>query len=73
VRDLADVDLRGKVPPDRLLQRLPGLEVAAGERPRAAERLPRSLPEQGLKPAAADLEDDGEGGMGWSGRLRHEF
>jgi hypothetical protein len=73
VRDLAHVDLRGKVPPDRLLERLPGLEVAAGEGPRAAERCPRSLPEKGLEAAAADLEHDGEGGMGWSGRLRHEF
>src|SRR5581483_9174105 len=40
VGDLAHVDLRGEVAADRRLERLVLAERAAGQRPRARERLP---------------------------------
>src|SRR6476646_2069855 len=43
---------------DRLLQRLARLEVAARKGPRSEERLARSLPEQHLQPALANLQHD---------------
>ena len=60
VGELPHVDLRRQVPADRVLERLAGVEVAARERPGAAERLPRPLPEEHLQLALADLEHDGE-------------
>ena len=72
VRERADVDLRGEVPADRLLQRLVALEIAAGERPRGRERLARALPQQHLQPPVPDLEDDGERDMGGRAIVRHQ-
>src|SRR5207245_3315837 len=75
VGELAHVDLVGEVPPDRLLERLAGLEVAAGERPGAREWILRPAPGEHLQPLVADLQDDGEGGVGrsWPGRLVHRL
>ena len=70
VRELADVHLRGEVAADRLLKRLVRLEVAAGQRPAACERLLRALPEQHLQPAGANLEDDGQRDVGRGGMAR---
>src|SRR5262249_21159466 len=60
VGELAHVDLGSEVPANRLLKRLARLEIAAGQRPGARERLPGALPEEGLQPTAAHAEDDGE-------------
>ena len=49
---LAHVDLGGQLSADRVGQGLAGLEVSAGQRPRARERLARSLPEQGVQASA---------------------
>ena len=64
VRELPDVDLPRQMPADRLLERLAGVEVAAGEGPVAGERLLRALPEQHLQLPGSHLEDDGEGVRG---------
>jgi hypothetical protein len=63
------------VPPDGLFERLAVVEVAAGKRPASAERLERTLPEQNLEHAFANLEDDGKRRVGRdrAGRLAHEF
>ena len=42
VRELADVDLRGEVPPDRALERLGGVEPPAGQRPPARRTVARA-------------------------------
>ena len=60
MRELADIHLRGEVAADRALERLPGLEVAARERPTALERLARPLPHQRLERVVPNLEDDGQ-------------
>src|ERR671937_2379738 len=60
VRGLANVDLRGQVLPDRLLERLAGCQVAAGQRPGAEERLLRPLPDQDLEHGVPDLEHRGQ-------------
>ena len=73
VRHLADVDLGGEMAADRLLERLAGGEDSARERPGAAERLARALPEERLQPAVAHLEDDGEAAVPWSGKLADRF
>ena len=65
--ELPDVDLRGQVDPDRLFESLAGREVATRERPGAAERLARPLPEQYLQLAGSYLEDDGQRDMGGVG------
>jgi hypothetical protein len=75
VGEIADVDLGGEVPPDRLLERLPRLEPAARKRPSAEEGLLRALPEQHLQDSLADLEDRAEGLVGrpgLCGRLGHK-
>ena len=69
VRDLADVDLRGEVSPDRRLERLAGIEEAAGEGPRTLERFAGALPEQDLERAVPHLQDDGQACMARSGKL----
>ena len=80
MRKLAHVHLRGEVAADRLLERLARLEVAAGQRPAAGERLARALPEQHTEEAVPDLEDGRQGGVGrngggrvGAGRLGREF
>src|SRR5215218_5196883 len=74
VREVADVDLRLQVAPNRPLERLARVESASGQRPRAEERLARPLPEQHLELAVPHLEDDGEHLVSRSrGRLRHEL
>src|SRR4051812_5168228 len=64
VGNLAHVDFLGEVLSDRLLERLPLLEVAARQRPCAEKGLSCALPEERLERAAADLEHNGEGDMG---------
>jgi hypothetical protein len=49
--------------PDRLLERLSGLEVAAGERPASGKRLASALPEQDLQSPGSDLQDDRDGDL----------
>ena len=61
VRHLADVDLRGEVPPDRVLERLAFLQRAAREAPGAAVGGTSALPEKHLERCVADLEDDRQG------------
>ena len=58
--DLAHVDLGGEMAADRLLERLTGLEIAAGEGPGAEVRLPGALPQEHLERALAHLEDHGQ-------------
>ena len=70
VGELADVDLLGEVAADRLLERLVLDEVAAGQRPRAAKRVARALPEEHLERAGPHLEHGGERHVGGRGRLR---
>ena len=48
VRQLANVDLPGEVPADRLLEGLVGVEVAAREGPRPRVGILCALPEQRL-------------------------
>src|SRR5262245_8683555 len=64
VGELADVDLGRQVTADRGLERLVGVQVAAGQRPGARVRVFRPLPEQHLELAVAYLEHDGKGDMG---------
>ena len=65
--ELADVDLRRELAADRAVERLVGRERAAGQRPGAAERLARALPEERVEPPLAHLqhgrEDDLRGGL----------
>src|SRR6478672_6443328 len=63
VGDLAHVDLRGEVLPDRLLERFTALEVSTRKRPGSEQRLARPPPDESLQRAVANLEDDCEGGM----------
>src|SRR6478672_13471028 len=63
VGDLAHVDLRGEVLPDRLLERLTALEVATRQRPGTEKRLARPPPDESLQRAVPDLQDDCEGGV----------
>jgi hypothetical protein len=63
VGELLHVDLGGEVAADRLLQRLIGVEAAAGERPGAGVGVAGALPEQRREAAVADLQDGGEGGV----------
>src|SRR5262249_1707150 len=64
VGELADVDLRGEMTPDRFLVRLVRSKLAAGQRPAAGAGLERALPEEHLQAVVAHLEDDGENGVG---------
>ena len=76
VRELLHVDLCGQVAADGVLERLAGIEVAAGERPGAAERIAGPLPQQNLELVAAHLEHDRErllAGPIVCGKLRHRF
>jgi basic membrane protein A len=81
VCQLAHVDLDGEVATDRLLERLTGLEEAAGKGPVPAERLAGPLPEQHLEPRRPHLEDGRErdvrrgsmAGAGRRGRLGQRF
>src|SRR4029077_8673323 len=70
VGELANVDLDREVAPDRVLQRLAGLEVAAREGPAARERLFAALPEEHLEHALANLEHGGEGHLCRAGCFR---
>jgi hypothetical protein len=74
VGELADVHFGGEVVPDRLLERLARLEIAAGQGPAARERLPCPLPHERLQRAVANLEDDSKRDVerGGSARLRHQ-
>src|SRR6185436_12543369 len=63
MRDLAEVDLRREVAPDRRLERLIVGEHPAGERPGTRERGEGPLPEQCLKHAVPDLEHSGQGDL----------
>jgi hypothetical protein len=56
--------------PNRVLERLAWLEIAAGQRPAAGEGLERPLPEEHLEHAVSHLQDDGEGDVGRSGPAR---
>ena len=67
MRQLVDVDLGLEVPANRLLERLAGLEVAAGERPASLERISRPPPHQHLERVAANLKHDRQRRVG--GRL----
>ena len=74
VRQLSDVDLRGQVAPDRVLERLAVIQVAAGQGPRSEEWLPCTLPEENLELALSHLQHDRECLMARrdrSGRLLH--
>ena len=66
--ELADVDLRRELAPDRAFERLGVGERPARQGPGTAERLARPLPEQRMEPAPAHLEhgreDDLRGGCG---------
>src|SRR5262245_42359011 len=73
VRHLAHVDLRGQVPADRALERLTFLELAARQAPGAAVGIARTLPEECLERCVADLEDDRQGDLTWSGKLAPRF
>src|SRR5580765_7178300 len=64
VRELADVDLHGEVPPDRRLERLERLEVAAGEGPRTRFGLAGALPEKHLRLRTANSQDGSQGNVG---------
>src|SRR6188472_4026805 len=59
--------------PDRLLEGLAGLELAAREGPRLTERLSCALPEECLQATLAHLEDDRKGRVTRSGRLGARF
>ena len=74
VGELPDVHLGRELAPDRLLQRLAGLQVAARQGPAARERLPRPLPHEHLQRVVANLEDDRKRDVqrGGSDRLRHQ-
>lgn len=75
VCDLANVHLRREVAEDGRLQALVGPEHASRERPRPAERVEASLPEQDREPAFSHLEDNGEHDVrlrGWGARLDQE-
>src|SRR5947207_182671 len=61
VRELSDVHFDREVAPDRLLQRLARLQVAAREGPGAEEGLAGSLPEQRLQATLTHLQHDGQG------------
>ena len=73
MRELANVDLPGQVPADRLLERLTGIEIAAREGPVSGERLLGALPEQHLELPGPHLEDHGEGRVKGSDRIGHSF
>ena len=60
----------GQVPPDRRLERLVGLQVAAGERPGAGFGLAGALPQERVQLIAANSQDDGERNVG---RMRGGF
>src|SRR5262249_62348866 len=76
VRELADVDLLGKVPANRFLERLARLEVAARERPPARAGVVSALPQEHLEAPFAHLEHDREadlrGGRVTAAKLAHE-
>lgn len=55
VRELAHVDLGGEVAADRLLERLGGVEVAAGQGPGTGVGFLRALPEHDLERVVAHL------------------
>ena len=55
--------LGGKVPPDRLLERLTALQIATRERPGTEKGLARASPNESLQRAVADLQNDCEGGV----------
>jgi len=77
VGELRDIDLRGEVPPDRVVERLVGRQQAAGKRPGTGERLARALPEQRLESALPDLQDGCErrvlGSVSVCSRLGQKF
>ena len=61
MRELTDVHLRRQVPADRALESLAVLQVAAGQGPRARERILRAVPQENLELSGSDLEDDRKG------------
>src|SRR5471030_2866940 len=61
--ELLDVDLGGEMTPDRLLERLAGLELTARERPGSGEGLEGALPEQNVQAAVSYLEDNCDRGL----------
>ena len=61
--ELSHVDLRCEVAPDRGLERLVGLERAAGERPGAHVGLAGALPQKRLQATLAHLQHDRERGL----------
>jgi hypothetical protein len=70
VRQLADVDLRGQVSPDRRLEPLSAGKGAAREGPAVLVRVPGALPQEHLEHAVANLQDDAECRVCRSGRFR---
>src|SRR3954451_2916741 len=64
VGELPDVDLDDEVAPNRLLQGLAGLEVAAREGPRAKKGLAGSLPEQRLQATLPHPQHDRQRDVG---------
>jgi len=78
VGELPHVHLLREVAPDRGLERLARLEVAAGKGPEAELRLASALPEERAQPSFPHLEHDGErhlrgAGGGGCGRLAARF
>ena len=71
VRHLAHVDLGGEMPADRLLQRLVGAELPAGECPRTLERRSGALPQKYLQTALSHPQHDRERDV--RARIDHEF
>ena len=75
--ELADVDLRLEVSPDRFLERLAGIEPTARQGPAPAERRLRPLPQEHVKLPSAYLQDDGQRDLRRSGvapvRVIREF
>ena len=71
VGELAHVDLRREVPPDRALERLL-LERSAGKRPTAPGRGEGPAPEERLQLPLTDLQHHRRGLLGVGGILRRE-
>ena len=62
--DLHYLLIRREMPPDRLLERLVGGELPAGQRPAARTGIEGALPEEHVEVPVADLEDGSQDGVG---------